>query len=404
MATLDFDRGFTALTGHPPLTWQRRLFAEYLLRGRFPSALDLPARLGETAVLTVWSLARKTGAPVPLRLVSVVDRRAVVDQATHEPENIATQSGAPGLRIGILRGQFADNRRRLEDPPSPAIIVGTVEVIGSRLLFEGYEVSRRRRPYHAGLLGMDALAALDQSHLVPPFERLLEQIAQNPDLGTEADRRRILRCHLLPFSATGFPRRSSVFRRAEEDRNDAVVQVQAGCAQRARLPASRRREARRAARQGGCAKGRKKASAFPAPALLLSVCFHEGRYHGMTRDPDAPEWPPLPARLFPALVAGAAQGAALDPSDREALAWLEKQDAPRIAAPHARKGEIFFQYVPKNDRDAVCSHPKSPGKIRVGKRIRPMFFDAEIPLLYAWPFDRAKAPMAKRICAIAERL
>jgi len=33
------------------------------------------------------------------------------------------------------------------------------------------------RPYHAGLLGVDTLVALDEAHLVPSFEKLLEAIA-----------------------------------------------------------------------------------------------------------------------------------------------------------------------------------------------------------------------------------
>jgi CRISPR-associated endonuclease/helicase Cas3 len=66
----------------------------------------------------------------------------------------------------------------LEDPASPAIIVGTVDMIGSRLLFEGYGTSRKMRPYHAGLLGADTLVVLDEAHLVPPFEKLLETIAE----------------------------------------------------------------------------------------------------------------------------------------------------------------------------------------------------------------------------------
>jgi CRISPR-associated protein Csb2 len=36
--------------------------------------------------------------------------------------------------------------------------------------------------------------------------------------------------------------------------------------------------------------------------LVITIHLHDGRYHGMG------EWRPSPARLFQALVAGAAQG------------------------------------------------------------------------------------------------
>lgn len=220
-----FDECFRTLTGHLPLTWQRRLFTRYLSTGRLPSALDLPTGLGKTSVMSIWYLALKAGASVPRRLVYVVDRRAVVDQATDEAEKIRTHSGDPDLRISTLRGQFADNRAWLEDPASPAIIVGTVDMTGSRLLFEGYGVSRRMRPFHAGLLGADTLVVLDESHLVPPFERLLEQISGNAALGptAAADRDLIPRFHLLSLSATGRDRDGDVFRLDAQDRNDPVI-------------------------------------------------------------------------------------------------------------------------------------------------------------------------------------
>jgi CRISPR-associated endonuclease/helicase Cas3 len=194
-----FSENFSRLTGHPPMRWQRRLFEQFV-DGDIPSALDLPTGLGKTSVIAIWLIARALASQdvlkaIPRRLIYVVDRRAVVDQATEEAEKLrnALESDAKHLKaalglnevrlpISTLRGAHIDNREWLEDPATPAIIVGTVDMIGSRLLFEGYGVSRKMRPYHAGLLGADTLVVLDEAHLVPPFQHLLRAIKKGDGL------------------------------------------------------------------------------------------------------------------------------------------------------------------------------------------------------------------------------
>lgn len=184
---MSFDSKYKKLTGHEkPLSWQKRLYDEYLSKGQIPDQLDLPTGLGKTSVMALWLIARAEGINLPRRLVYIVDRRAVVDQATHFAEqlreNISNELacklglGDTKLPISTLRGAFADNKLWLENPATPAIIVGTIDMIGSRLLFEGYGVSRRMRPFHAGLLGVDSLFVLDEAHLCPPFESLLTTI------------------------------------------------------------------------------------------------------------------------------------------------------------------------------------------------------------------------------------
>ncbi len=209
--TIDFDPAFESLTGHAPFPWQRRLFRDRLSKGQLPPAIDIPTGLGKTAVMAIWLLARAGGAPLPRRLVYVVDRRAVVDQATRVAEDLRCNlcnldrpdldpvrrglglAGRP-LPISTLRGQHVDNRDWLDDPAGPAIVVGTVDMIGSRLLFEGYGVSRRLRPFQAGLLGCDTLVLLDESHLARPFERLLQAIEKGrrppsaDDVGSDVGR------------------------------------------------------------------------------------------------------------------------------------------------------------------------------------------------------------------------
>ncbi len=206
-----FDRTFYALMGVPPFGWQRRLYEEHFVdfdppKVELPRALDIPTGLGKTAVMAVWliALARQAedgGVRLPRRLVYVVDRRTVVDQATDVAErlrdtlktaaagSIAAQirdrlnrlcidptDEASPLAISTLRGEFADNREWQADPARPTIIVGTVDMIGSRLLFSGYGVSRRMRPFHAGLLGQDTLLIHDEAHLSEPFGKLIHGI------------------------------------------------------------------------------------------------------------------------------------------------------------------------------------------------------------------------------------
>ena len=178
----DFGSDFEQLTGHAPFPWQETLFSQFLER-QFPKTCDIPTGLGKTSTIPIWLLALAqhtrtgTAGDFPRRLVYVVNRRTVVDQATREVERMrealgtrsqlravadalvslaARPSDAP-VAISTLRGQFADNAEWRNDPSRPAVVVGTVDMIGSRLLFAGYGCGVKSRPLHAGFLGQDIL-------------------------------------------------------------------------------------------------------------------------------------------------------------------------------------------------------------------------------------------------------
>ncbi|MBX3364022.1 MAG: type I-U CRISPR-associated helicase/endonuclease Cas3 [Phycisphaeraceae bacterium] len=176
---VDFALDFAALTGHTPFPWQAALFHDFLSRGIVPRSCTIPTGLGKTAVLAVWLIALARRATVPRRLVYIVNRRTVVDQTTREAEKLKGNAGRIGisdLAISTLRGQYADNREWSADPSRPAIICGTVDMIGSRLLFSGYGVGFKARPLHAGFLGQDVLLVHDEAHLEPAFQRLIDRI------------------------------------------------------------------------------------------------------------------------------------------------------------------------------------------------------------------------------------
>lgn len=210
----EFDEKFAHLTGNAPFPWQRALY-ERFLNLDFPNACDLPTGMGKTSVIAIWLLALAKNPRLPRRLVYVVNRRTVVDQSTAEAENIlkvlskpeladvreallglaAVTDEAP-LAISSLRGELAENPAWRRDPSRPAVIVGTVDMIGSRLLFNGYGCGFKSKPLHAGFLGHDALLVHDEAHLEPAFQSLLISLA-------EAQTQESRRLRVLALSATG---------------------------------------------------------------------------------------------------------------------------------------------------------------------------------------------------------
>jgi CRISPR-associated protein Csb2 len=113
--------------------------------------------------------------------------------------------------------------------------------------------------------------------------------------------------------------------------------------------------------------------------FALTVHLHDVRYHG------ADDWPPAPARVFQALVAGAAQGRHIPDNAARALTLLERLAPPVIAAPVARRGQRLSLFVPNNDLDAVGGDPDRVGEVRTKKTVQPYLLEGEAPFLYAWP-------------------
>lgn len=226
-------------TGVEPFPWQTRLL-KLFIAGNIPSAIDLPTGLGKTSVIPIWLLARAAGAKIPLRLVYVVDRRAVVDQASAVADRLAdlvkvtphlaaalVVDCTRGLAVSTLRGQHIDNRRWLDDPSAPAIVVGTVDMIGSRLLFEGYGASFKTRALHAALLGVDSLLVLDEAHLSPSFEDMVRAVAHRQFDGRRTD---VVpaRVRVLPLSATQRSSTEAVFSLDDMDRTNGEVMRRLG--------------------------------------------------------------------------------------------------------------------------------------------------------------------------------
>jgi len=117
--------------------------------------------------------------------------------------------------------------------------------------------------------------------------------------------------------------------------------------------------------------------------FALTIRLHDRRYHG------SDEWPPAPARVFQALVAGAAQGRHVPDDAARALKLLEGFAPPVIAAPAARRGQRVSMFVPNNDLDAVEGDPDRIGEVRTKKTVQPQLLDGDAIFLYAWPLPEA---------------
>jgi CRISPR-associated endonuclease/helicase Cas3 len=205
MSFADFDAAYRALTGHDAACrWQYRLFTD-LEAGRFPTDIELATGLGKTSIIALWVLALghalgRTLCPIPRRLAYVVDRRVVVDQASEFAEQVRARleqaasdsnhvlhtiamtlknAGCTSsvIEVSTLRGQRALDTHWRDDPTRPAIVVGTVDMIGSRLLFSAYgRVGPWGRAQEAGLVGQDCLLVLDEAHLCSPFAATLSAV------------------------------------------------------------------------------------------------------------------------------------------------------------------------------------------------------------------------------------
>lgn len=273
-----------------PFPWQCTL-ADRLVEGDWPRVLAIPTGLGKTSVIDafVWALASQAERPaaqrtVPTRLVFAVDRRIIVDGAFEHagliaarldaslrsgvdsparrvaerlrsigPAGAATPDGEqppvgeePGsaastspLAVVRMRGGISWSWRWLRSPDQPAVVVGTVDQLGSRLLFRGYGVGSRLRPIDAALVGADAAVFVDEAHLSMALldtaerVRLLEARADRPVLEHRA--LRVVGMSATPGVFGGSGSGGAVLDLDEADLGDPVAATRLAASKRATL-------------------------------------------------------------------------------------------------------------------------------------------------------------------------
>lgn len=255
-----FRAFFRAVHDVEPFSWQVAL-AERVLEGDgWPEAVDVPTGFGKTAAIDVAVVALAHQADraaaertAPTRIFMVVDRRLLVDQAYERAlriqaaldtpasevvkfvaNRLRSMSGERPLEVIRMRGGVTWSWRWLRSPAQPAVVVGTVDQYGSRLLFRGYGVGERLRPIDAALCGADSLLILDEAHLSPALARTVER-AHDVERGAERAVLSLRRSRPVLLSAT--------LRKDETESRDVFkpdLHREASDTARRRLGASRR--------------------------------------------------------------------------------------------------------------------------------------------------------------------
>lgn len=139
-----------------------------------------------------------------------------------------------------------------------------------------------------------------------------------------------------------------------------------------------------------------------AQHLQLTIRFLTDRYHGG-------DWPPSPARLYQALVAGAktgARGKEWSVRHQGALEWFEGLGPPEIFARRSQAGKQFTLFVPNNSLAGEVS-------TKTSKPVAPHILAGHSPgapdVVYRWRIEDADAArehlalvdqIASRLCAL----
>lgn len=126
--------------------------------------------------------------------------------------------------------------------------------------------------------------------------------------------------------------------------------------------------------------------------LCIAVTFLTGRYHGE-------EWPPSPARLYQALLAGVTTCGYREyaPMVEPALRWLETQRPPQIRTTDSQDSNSYRIAVPNNDTDVVArewvsGRQANPADFKTMKTIQARQLDASGPhVQYVWTVDSSEA-------------
>ena len=249
-----FAAFYEAVNRRPPFPWQARLARQVADTEKWPREIGVPTGLGKTACLEVavwWLASQADRAPeqrtAPTRIWWVVNRRLLVDSTSSHARTLADalaandRAGLDGTLACVadrLRSLSADRdacpldvislrggitSRTPVDPSRPTVVLCTLPMYGSRLLFRGY--GSGLRAVDAAMAGTDSLVLVDEAHLAPHLRSLLDALgecapATRSFLGTRRSAARV-----VALTATGEADEVDRFDLTEDDERNAVVRM-----------------------------------------------------------------------------------------------------------------------------------------------------------------------------------
>ena len=250
-----FAEFYKACNGYEPFPWQDRLANSVAETGAWPPEIGVPTGLGKTSCLdiAVWWLASQADQDpalrtAPTRIWWVVNRRLLVDSTAEYAERMAGILNHPrkcnftgralqvvqavgsqlkshsvghkqALDVIRLRGGISSSPPR--DPSMPTIILCTLPMYGSRLLFRGY--GSQLRSIDAAMAGTDSLVLLDEAHLAPHLKGLIPTLDEcMPGIVSILGEWRS-KPRLIPLTATGRAKPGQRFELDDRDRAHSDV-------------------------------------------------------------------------------------------------------------------------------------------------------------------------------------
>ena len=245
-----FTEFYRAINRRDPFPWQARLADCVVRKERWPTEIGVPTGLGKTACLdiAVWWLASQSDRvpalrTAPTRIWWVVNRRLLVDSTAEHAREIAgalrnpestgldttgrhviecvaqrlrslwVDPAAPPLDVISLRGGIAS--RTPTDPARPTVVLCTLPMYGSRLLFRGY--GSRRPSVDAAMAGTDSLVLLDEAHLAGHLRTLIPALAACDPAARDLLGAKRSRPTIVSLTATGDAAQSERFDLDDDD-------------------------------------------------------------------------------------------------------------------------------------------------------------------------------------------